>query len=103
MRNDTTVARVTDKSFISLDIIDGIEMWDEEWERPTGSREKLTVARPEEGERKILKYAKPGREHQIWAELIASFIAGDLLSWPVQRVGLGRRHNKPGNLLHYMF
>lgn len=83
--------------------MDGVEHWDTLEERPTGSREKVTVSSPGTGQLMIFKHPKELREHQIWSELIASYIAGDLLGWDVQMAGLGLRHGKPGNLLHYIF
>ncbi|MCY4314568.1 MAG: hypothetical protein OXC66_00460 [Roseovarius sp.] len=58
-------------------------------EEPTpGSRDKLTVINPANGNYYIFKLPKRQREHQIWSELIASYIAGDLLGWDVQTVEL---------------
>ena len=90
-------------SHVSLRIRDGIEAWETLEERPTGSREKVTVAEPGTGALSIFKRPKEGREHQTWSELAGSFIAGDMLGWPVQRTGLGLRRGQPGNLLAYFF
>lgn len=88
---------------MTLGVVDGVERWDTLEERPTGSREKVTVSCPETSQLMIFKHPKESREHQIWSELIASYIAGDLLRWDVQIAGLGLRNGKQGNLLHYIF
>ena len=89
--------------FVTLGVVEGVEGWDTLEERPTGSREKVTVSSTDTGQLMIFKHPKELREHQIWSELIASYIAGDLLGWDVQIAGLGLRNGKAGNLLHYIF
>jgi hypothetical protein len=88
---------------ISLEIVDDLESWDRAEEVPTGSREKMTLIRRDDGKHHVFKFPKDRREHQIWSELIASYIAGDLLSWDVQHVGIGLLEGRPGNLLGYIF
>lgn len=68
-----------------------------------GSRVKTTVAEPGTTNLYIFKHPKEGREAQIWSELIASYIAGDLLSWPVQHAQIAMRGDQIGNLLKYIY
>ncbi len=73
-----------------------------------GSRVKTTVSNPEDYKQDkdrlyIFKQPKPLREAQIWSELIASFIAGDLLDWPVQHAQIAMREDQVGNLLGYIY
>ena len=86
---------------ISLEVEGNLDTWEVAEERPTGSRQKLTLIR--DGAHFIFKYPKSQREHQIWSELLGSFIAGDLLGWEVQHVSLGIRNGNPGNLLRYIY
>lgn len=90
-------------SRITLSVIPDVGTWDRAEERPTGSREKVTVIEPDHGTYHIFKFPKPDREHQIWSELLASYIAGDLLGWEVQHTGLGIEGGRVGNLLEYVF
>lgn len=73
-----------------------------------GSRVKTTVSSPKledalGDDLYIFKHPKPRREAQIWSELIASFIAGDLLNWPVQSAKIAMRGDQIGNLLGYVY
>ena len=86
-----------------LTVSKDVEAWETLEERPTGSREKVTVAQPGTHELAIFKRPKDGREHQVWSELVGSFVAGDMLGWPVQATGFGMRRGEPGNLLAYFF
>ena len=89
---------------ISLEIETDLDSWDVVEERPpTGSRAKLTLNRVTDGQHFVFKLPNQRREHQIWSELLGSYIAGDLLGWDVQHVTLGVRENKPGNLLRYIY
>ena len=94
---------MSDFSHISLDVEYDLDDWDVAEDRPTGSREKLTLNRKSDSEYFIFKHPKSQREHQIWSELLGSFIAGDLLGWDVQYVALGVLNGKPGNLLRYIY
>ncbi len=94
---------MTPASHILPDLRTRVETWDTLEERPTGSRDKVTVSDPDTHTLMIFKRPKPGREHQTWSELLGSYIAGDMLGWPVQRTGLGVRRGQPGNLLAYFF
>lgn len=89
--------------FISYDPIIQIDDWDRTEELPTGTREKLTVVQPGTGQYHIFKLPKAQREMQVWSELIASFIAGDLLGWDVQVAKVAVRNGRLGNLLEYVF
>mgnify|MGYP001209372720 CR=1 FL=1 len=90
-------------NFVTIDdVIDVSDWWLDE-ERPTGSRPKVTVLRPADGGQFIFKEPKDGRTDQIWSELTASFIGGDLLDWPIQKVSIGSRNGRYGNLLHYIY
>ena len=88
---------------ISLEIQRDLDTWEVAEERPTGSREKCTLIRPGDSAYFVFKHPKYRREHQIWSELLASYIAGDLLGWDVQHVSLGIRNRRPGNLLRYIY
>jgi hypothetical protein len=90
-------------SHVTISDIPDVGSWDRAEERPTGSREKVTVIEPDRGTYHIFKFPKPDREHQIWSELLASYIAGDLLGWEVQHTGLGIENGRCGNLLEYVF
>ena len=80
---------------ISLEVEGDLDTWEVAEERPTGSREKRTLIRSTDSTHFIFKYPKKQREHQIWSELLGSFIAGDLLGWEVQHVTLGIRNGSP--------
>lgn len=80
-----------------------VSLWSQAEEIPTGSREKLTLIDPETGMHYIFKYPKEHREHQIWSELIASFVAGDLLGWDVQHTSIAVKDRRLGNLLGYVY
>ena len=86
---------------ISLEVEGDLDTWEVAEERPPGSRVKRTLIR--DGAHFIFKYPKSQREHQIWSELLGSFIAGDLLGWDVQHVSLGIHKGSPGNLLRYIY
>jgi hypothetical protein len=88
---------------ISLSPIITLEDWETADEPLTGSRAKNTVFDPETEKSFVFKEPKELREAQIWSELLASYIAGDLLGWPVQHVSLGTRADKTGNLMEYIF
>lgn len=94
---------MNDFTHISLDVEYELDDWSVAEERPTGSRSKLTLIRNRDNQHSIFKLPKEHREHQIWSELLASFIAGDLLCWDVQHVSLGVRNGQPGNLLRYIY
>ena len=88
---------------ISLEIERDLDTWEVAEERPTGSREKRILIRKGDSAYFVFKYPKRQREHQIWSELLASYIAGDLLGWDVQHVSLGVLCGSPGNLLRYIY
>lgn len=50
---------------ISLEIEGDLDTWEVAEERPTGSRQKLTLIRSRDGAYFIFKYPKSQREHQI--------------------------------------
>lgn len=89
-------------NFAISDII-SLDDWDELEERPTGSRAKVSLSNNKTNQLAIFKEPKNGREHQIWSELISSFICGDLLEWPVQTTQIGTRDGVHGNVLHYIY
>ena len=76
-----------DYTYISLDLGQDLDSWGVAEERPTGSRPKVTLIRSTGGEFFVFKRPKDRREHQIWSELLGSYIAGDLLGRDVQNVG----------------
>ena len=89
--------------YISFVPVRDVSCWDcaEEW--PTGTRKKVTVIEPDTGKHHIFKFPKERREHQIWSEMLGSFVAGDLLGWDVQRVGIAVMQGHLGNLLGYIY
>ena len=89
--------------FISWTPIVDLDKWPQTEEYPTGSREKVTLIDPGTGRHYIFKLPKERREHQIWSELLASFIAGDLLGWEVQRASIAQRKGRLGNLLEFVY
>lgn len=80
-----------------------IEHWPSLDEPLAGSRVKTTVVDPETENFYIFKHPKEGREAQIWSELVASYISGDLLGWPVQHAQIAMRGDQVGNLLGYIY
>ena len=88
---------------ISLKVEWDLDSWGVAEERPTGSRPKVTLIRNADGQFFIFKRPKDRREHQIWSELLGSYVAGDLLGWDVQHVGIGVHRENPGNLLRYIY
>lgn len=94
--------------YIDISSVIQIDGWDDLEDALAGSRVKTTVANPnaatgEQDSLYIFKQPKPRREAQLWSELIASFIAGDLLGWSVQHTQLAIRGGKVGNLLRYIY
>lgn len=89
----------------NIDVSSVIEIGD--WhaldEELAGSRVKRTVADPQSDDLFVFKEPKAQREAQIWSELIASFISGDLLEWPVQHAQIATRNGRIGNLLKYVY
>lgn len=88
---------------INLDSVVQIDDWAVLDEELAGSRAKRTVAEPETDELYVFKEPKPRREAQIWSELLASYIAGDLLGWPVQHAQIAVKNGRIGNLLKYVY
>ncbi len=88
---------------IDLSQVINIDGWrvDETW--LDGSRRKKTVYEQGTENLYVFKEPKERQQAQIWSELIASYIAGDLLGWPVQHSAIAIRHNKIGNLLEYIY
>lgn len=89
--------------YISIAQIIDLEDWDIADEPLTGSRAKKTVIDPETETSFVFKEPKEGREAQIWSEPLASYIAGDLLGWPIQHVSLGHLDGRYGNLMQYIY
>ena len=89
--------------FVTFDPVINVNDWASVEESPTGTRVKVALIDPVMKKYHIFKYPKARREHQIWSELLASFIAGDLLRWDVQHASLATRGDKPGNLLRYFY
>lgn len=80
-----------------------IDDWYSLDESLVGSRVKQTFADPETDSLYIFKEPNHRRDALIWSELIASFICGDLLDWPVQHAQIATRDGRVGNLLKYIF
>ena len=73
-----------------------------------GTCDKQVVADPKDGMLCIFKLPKDDRKHQIWSEMLASFIAGQL-GWDAQRAGVAIKKDpssgkiiQVGNLLPYI-
>lgn len=94
---------MTDPDYIDISSVVQITDWDRLDEPLAGSRVKTTVAEPDTENLYIFKHPKVGREAQIWSELIASFISGDLLNWPVQHAQIAMHGEQVGNLLGHIY
>ena len=92
-----------DFNYINISTIRQIEDWSSLDDPLAGSRVKRTVVEPETDALYIFKHPKEGREAQVWSELLASYISGDLLGWPIQHAAIAMRGNQVGNLLGYIF
>lgn len=91
------------KSVQIHEVID-ISHWYSLDEGLAGSRAKRTVAEPgADADLFVFKEPKEKRSAQIWSELLASFICGDLLHWPVQHSSIAVSNGRVGNLLEYIF
>ncbi|NRB16084.1 MAG: hypothetical protein HRU33_00540 [Rhodobacteraceae bacterium] len=92
-------------SYNSIDLSEVVNISD--WyfldEGLAGSRAKQTAVNPETDTLFVFKEPKERREAQIWSELLASYICGDLLGWPVQHSRIAMRDGRIGNLLEYIF
>ena len=89
--------------YIALAPIVVIDDWPVAEEPLTGSRAKNTVYDPVTHRNFVFKKPKPDRESQMWSELIASYVAGDLLAWPVQHVAIASYGESFGNLIGYIY
>ena len=89
--------------FIDLSQVINIDGWEIDSTDPGGSRSKKTVF--EKGTKRLYVFKEPKKRQQaqIWSELIASYIAGDLLGWPVQQSKIAISNGKAGNLLEYIY
>ncbi len=88
---------------IDLSQVINIDGWEIDSTDPGGSRSKKTVFEKDSEKLYIFKEPKVGREAQIWSELIASYIAGDLLGWDVQHSTIAINNGRIGNLLGYIY
>lgn len=88
---------------VSVDQVFVVDNWIRAVQSTTGTREKRALVSPDRKETYLFKFPKVGLEHQIWSELFASFIAGDLLGWEVQHAGIGTLEGKYGSLLRYVY
>ncbi|MGU9962848.1 MAG: HipA domain-containing protein [Candidatus Halichondribacter symbioticus] len=95
--------------FIDLSQVINIDGWEIDSTDPGGSRSKKTVYKQGTKKLYIFKEPKKGQEAQIWSELIASYIAGDLLGWDVQHSTIAKTkdtltgRDRVGNLLGYIY
>jgi len=89
--------------FISFDPLIDVSGWIVADNRDSGTRFKRVLINPESGRYHLFKSPKQMREHQIWSELIASFIAGDLLGWDVHVARIAIWKGVIGNLLEYFY
>lgn len=92
-----------ERNHIDISSVLQIKDWSFLDEPLAGSRVKTTVVEPKTDKFYIFKHPKEGRDAQVWSELIASYIAGDLLGWPVQKVKIAMRGEQVGNLLAYIY
>ena len=79
-----------------------IDDWPVTEEPLAGTREKNTVLDPD-GTHFVFKEPKELRPAQIWSEMVASYIAGDLLGWPVQTSAIAIRASRVGTLHRYIY
>lgn len=89
--------------FVSFDPIQDVDSWELVQEPVPAGREKASLIDPVSGKYFLFKEPSELREHQVWSELLASYIAGDLLGWDVQHTGIARRGQKIGNLFRYFY
>ncbi|SFE20360.1 hypothetical protein SAMN04488523_105304 [Sulfitobacter brevis] len=85
----------------SLEIVH-VDDWPVTEEPLAGTRDKNTVIAPD-GTHFVFKEPKELRPAQIWSEMVASFIAGDLLDWPVQTSAIASRAGRVGTLHRYIY
>lgn len=90
-------------SHIDISSVVDVSDWPTLEEELAGSRAKKTIVDPDTKKLCVFKEPKVKREAQIWSELIASYIAGDLLGWAVQRTRIAMRDGRIGNLLDYIY
>ena len=109
-REDGTSSAMSYTKSIVNDVVDitGWETHDDTHEF-SGTSKKETVIEPVTGWLCIFKRPKDKKEHQLWAEMLASAIAGGL-GWDVQRAGVAVRRNSSsgevvevGNILPYIY
>lgn len=94
---------MTKYNFVDVSSVLRIDDWSDLDDALAGSRAKQSYIHPETSQFYIFKEPNERREALIWSELIASFIAGDLLDWEVQHTQIGIKGDKIGNLLRYIF
>ena len=63
-----------------------------------GTCNKEIVVRPKDGWNCIFKLPKDDRKHQIWSEMLASFIAGKL-GWDAQCAGVAIKKDSSGKII----
>lgn len=90
-------------SYIDISSVINVDDWHVLDESLGGSRDKNIISHPETESLYIFKKPKKEREAQIWSELIASYIVGDLLKWPVQHAQIAIKNGEIGNLLQYIY
>ena len=88
---------------IDLSQVINIDDWEIEDTPAVGSRIKKNIYNQDTGNLYVFKEPKERQQAQIWSELIASYIAGDLLGWPVQHSTIAISNGKIGNLLGYIY
>ncbi len=89
--------------FIDLSQVINIDGWEIEDTPAVGSRIKKNIYNQDTGNLYVFKEPKKRQQAQIWSELIASYIAGDLLGWPVQHSTIAISNGRIGNLLEYIY
>ncbi len=88
---------------IDLSQVINIDGWEIEDTPAVGSRIKKNIYNQDTGNLYVFKEPKERQQAQIWSELIASYIAGDLLGWPVQHSTIAISNGRIGNLLGYIY
>lgn len=88
---------------INLEKLHIVDDWEVAEEPLSGSRAKQSLNPPGKQQQFVFKEPKLLREAQVYSELLGSYIAGDLLGWPVQHVSLAIKEGQMGTLMQYIF
>ena len=90
--------------FVDASRVHHLDGWEIGEDNLSGSRPKQVLFCPKTQAHRIFKFAKrPHERAQVWSEATASFIAGDLLGMEVQHVSIGKRGERIGNVLQFVY